>query len=1272
MHKHIIHRVFLILVIHTISVSSACGDFILEDNEVCDDGNKATGDGCDDVCQLEAGYMCAGFKRETKNGLSNVYITDITNASFISRDEQCGPGNICLMSHSMWKGPLHNGYYCADFCRTFTPDDGYTHKPTDECEMIDVDECKNGLSTCDANAYCTNLNVTQGVGKYECRCASDYFTTEENGKACSEHGIEIEVKIVYSEGKSYSSDDLDDVKAIQSTIIDAISVILKDGKQNLVTESSLLPSYDEGLQEWTVTLRFAVNIVNMELVNHSKIDEIFNGLTINEDYKIGVRSSCSNDRRRPCSMNTDCLFGDQCQPGIPHYDISIMSAGGSTAANNAFSSGMQLISLDYSVRDTGWIARIRYDDTVPDTIDILYVSHIPRTSTSESMGSFASSNFPCQFSGITGTDLVKSDTVCCLANFNTLYTTTEKFGEYIQNTKLTEALEAGQYCDKLYNNTPPPDHTKNLLNTSVDFVTGKLNRMPRSSAVLESIKTVGYRDIVVFLAQEDMKEYGGVDTDTIDGFYLKFFIGMAHIKTLSTNRISTTFSQLEISSKITSSFMFTTSAKTDNTFIRDVGVSLSQVRRNDINGTYAKFARVQLTLPTGSAADDYSSIIPLNSATVSIGYTPDVTGDAIYPCIETYDGTSDRSVAINSLLNMRKSEGCSFIDPVSVCAAQGIEEIGSGGQLFFMFPLSDDVWERDTIDEIFYKNIYISFAVSIIDQTGKRVLTTVKTMTPITRNSIITLCEDTVVNEASIAEIMRVDMFLGLVPTLELFNQSLVQALDITNNPNATKLLQNASSTAANIITMLVGGPDDLFAQAYAESFSVEIEDMITIHFLEENKKKIVEEMINSGLAFTRVKDPNMPTDIRLLPTDALLEMCPVNSIKGVLGCVTRLDVSARINDFKTGSINSFAPDSAEDEEVYRKSGLWLQGLLQPTDFIYELGYNHSKVMAEKFDLNSRYKKGFMIAPTVPWKQTDMDDAKIESTLELSQHSVTIVLVSMDQNRGDSNEPVLEVNARLETAVTGDDLRRGIADTLGIPSDLVEVEPVQTRRRRLLSNDLQLGHTLQYNINIKIPVNDKVQAKSVADELSYNLADKDSSVLKKLMRVLNSIIMERYDTKRTKQIQNIGELLVKEDPPTVQAIQKCNDVQGFNLKITPELAMPNTFGDGYLSCTKRWVANSAWAQDTLEYDINIRGPRDEVDWYKYRKLSMYLHSTQTKEDLHKLLQQQNDENMIDVHEISEYNFVTGITLYNFSAFLLFCLQWQNINITYNVVYFITL
>ena len=98
----------------------------------------------------------------------------------------------------------------------------------------------------------------------------------------------------------------------------------------------------------------------------------------------------------------------------------------------------------------------------------------------------------------------------------------------------------------------------------------------------------------------------------------------------------------------------------------------------------------------------------------------------------------------------------------------------------------------------------------------------------------------------------------------------------------------------------------------------------------------------------------------------------------------------------------------------------------------------------------------------MPWKQTDMDDANIESTLELSQHSVTIVLVSMDQNRGDSNEPVLEVNARLETAVTGDDLRRGIADTLGIPSDLVEVEPVQTRRRRLLSNDLQLGHTSKH------------------------------------------------------------------------------------------------------------------------------------------------------------------------------------------------------------------
>ncbi|MDB4993736.1 MAG: Myxococcus cysteine-rich repeat protein, partial [Myxococcaceae bacterium] len=37
---------------------STCGDGLISDKEGCDDGNAKAGDGCSDVCQVEAGWVC--------------------------------------------------------------------------------------------------------------------------------------------------------------------------------------------------------------------------------------------------------------------------------------------------------------------------------------------------------------------------------------------------------------------------------------------------------------------------------------------------------------------------------------------------------------------------------------------------------------------------------------------------------------------------------------------------------------------------------------------------------------------------------------------------------------------------------------------------------------------------------------------------------------------------------------------------------------------------------------------------------------------------------------------------------------------------------------------------------------------------------------------------------------------------------------------------------------------------------------------------------------
>jgi cysteine-rich repeat protein len=60
-----------------------CGDGILEADEICDDGNTATGDGCSATCELETGYYC--------DGVPSVCTMVMCGDSTVDPGESCDP-----------------------------------------------------------------------------------------------------------------------------------------------------------------------------------------------------------------------------------------------------------------------------------------------------------------------------------------------------------------------------------------------------------------------------------------------------------------------------------------------------------------------------------------------------------------------------------------------------------------------------------------------------------------------------------------------------------------------------------------------------------------------------------------------------------------------------------------------------------------------------------------------------------------------------------------------------------------------------------------------------------------------------------------------------------------------------------------------------------------------------------------------------------------------------------------------------------------------------
>jgi len=107
--------------------------------------------------------------------------------------------------------------------------------------------------------------------------------------------------------------------------------------------------------------------------------------------------------------------------------------------------------------------------------------------------------------------------------------------------------------------------------------------------------------------------------------------------------------------------------------------------------------------------------------------------------------------------------------------------------------------------------------------------------------------------------VLSVDVFLGLVGDNTLFNESLVQDLDLTrrsSRPLRRDMQRNTSTTAANVVTLLVKGDEALFTKGYATEYTLAVEDIFTMHFLENSKKMQVQDMLDQGTAFTSVEQP--------------------------------------------------------------------------------------------------------------------------------------------------------------------------------------------------------------------------------------------------------------------------------------------------------------------------------------------------------------------------------------------------------------------------------
>lgn len=542
-----------------------CGDFVLGGAETCDDGNTADGDGCSAACTLEAGYMCRGFGRAAADALG-VGLEQAVDGTYTlsGAAEACTGDAVCaiggLWQPELWGASLTGAvppraFYCGDYCPTFGTYNGMEFDGA--CQLADADECATGDAACDFNAVCENTLFGAGDAGagYQCRCDPYYFAVQAQGRECAPNGLELVLRVVGA--AAYNSllvppTDLAPLETMRERVIDyliARGVVQSAGSRDALLEAvaghppellevvadSASAFVGHGL--WAFKVRLALSLVDagkaMNLLNEdfdaaSRLDGTVAGL----DLRVHERGACSTDVFRLCSADVDCLDGGTCRAGLPDVRMEVLNAGGSSAPVTVQSGGLQVLSVEYDPARTAWQGRVRYAKSdLAGAMSVLYLPHVTAPPSALAQATFNIAEFPCQPVGTGAFEQDRSDTVCCLPAFADRFTQTQAFRDFLNASAALQCAGAGIHA------SPPTNTTRELLAGAQDFVAGAFAGTVRSAAVLDTVQaTSGYQDVLLELAEEDMRVMGGLESALPGGYRLRFFIGMAHFEGMTCAR----------------------------------------------------------------------------------------------------------------------------------------------------------------------------------------------------------------------------------------------------------------------------------------------------------------------------------------------------------------------------------------------------------------------------------------------------------------------------------------------------------------------------------------------------------------------------------------------------------------------------------------------------------------------------------------------------------------------------------------------------------------
>lgn len=935
-----------------------CQNGIRELQEECDDGNSFDGDGCSQSCKIEdpnaTKWLCS-----TPSKALSTCCKSLTNP--VTLQKTCS---------------------CAGQA---SPNAGYTILAN--CEKQDVDECTlGGTGLCHPNAVCKNLDGTLEQGTHTCVCPPGM-----SGDGVGRCDV-FRYQTSFSVGGAAS--------AITSLSTGGANKTDAEKFLDLLYQWGVIPA---SVPRSQVTVEFKQ--MRREELSSAALSAAAASLRL---LGRGRRNAAGTDRRQQAGSEAVVVIesGSATQMQNTTSSISVSSLPSTLvlvsqpvsdvlpvdeafgAVSTVVAGGFTIDSVSFNDATYQWVINARYQYDVPDTITALYMPRVNSVAppySAQATNSFFVSQHPC----------VLSSSVCCLNDFKSTYT----IGAFA-NT-ITTAIGACD-LDKQQQETLgmfDPAQNTYLIDHALDEFPSSAVDVPQAGKVTVRIAEDDMR--FNFTMREALTALPSQPSIGATGYKLTTFVGMAYHTLLPANGISTTSTQVKVEMFVTDSLSFSFATQQDYTIIKYITLSVFQNKWVDslLVTRKMQYAKVGVVLPVGMRQNMNTGLIPLGSVRFAIATSlPDVADEASWnnPCFSKTGTTGmwDPSQPWRDLYSAAAAQTCASQHKLCTNPATALL---SSNLVEFYFPIGDDTISDALLQGTQRYYIFVYFDVSVTDAYSKTTVARLFVQGSLSELSVSRACES-ISAAASLLDTTIIDLAVGLVGNEQDWATSVTEFQDITQSSDSgvlkdtTQTLRSLTLQSA-LVTLVVKGDPVIFSSPLTSRYYLEVEHLVTMHFMDPAKFEAVRSMMTQGVAYQLFKDP-VTAKVGIEMSQAVTDLCSASS--ATYSCVVRHDIvqGAIRNQY---GVHSFATGLGTTDTVSTRD--WIaQNLLGTTDFGRELAANMTGLVRSRYAIDDRIKKAYYINPGHKWVAPQ--GSTYQSLLKLSDKMIALAAVVLMDGQG--------------------------------------------------------------------------------------------------------------------------------------------------------------------------------------------------------------------------------------------------------------------------------